>query len=144
MYTQLLGRDVSVAVAPAALRSSGAAVFGTYRRVSDDSLIVVKADLALMASIGGVLVGLPEDVVQARVKQGTLDEVLQDAIHEVLNITSTPLSEDGRVVFKRLDLAYSGVSQNAKDVMVNNTPDANLVLTVKGYTGGRLSIWLSH
>jgi hypothetical protein len=100
----------------------------------------VKADLPLISSFAGVLVGLPDVAVKERIGTNPLDELLRDAIHEVLNIVSASIATEGRAVLTKMvtDPAYlDGV---AGSVYRKPGHRSNFNVQIDGYQGGRFSV----
>jgi hypothetical protein len=144
MYTQLLGRDITFTPAPKAVSSNAPSLYATYLCGAVGFPLVVQADLALMASVGGVMVGLPHDIAYERVRQVPMDELLRDAIHEVLNITSTPLSMGYRVVFQTLHLTRPELSESAQDLLNAGLPPVSFTVAIRGYAGGLFQVTKPH
>jgi hypothetical protein len=49
-----------------------------------------------------VLVGLPDPTVKERLGASPIEELLRDAIYEVLNIASTIFTSEDRAVFSKM------------------------------------------
>ena len=64
--------------------------------------IVVKSDLPLLGSLAGVLVGLPDSAVKEHLAASPVEELLRDAMYEVLNIASAVITTEGRAVFTKM------------------------------------------
>jgi hypothetical protein len=91
MFTQLTGRDVKFSVT-SELPSGNQVLYGAYALKPGDGALLLKADIPLIASLGAALLGLPKETALERAKQVPLEESLRDAMHEVLNVASTPFS----------------------------------------------------
>ena len=140
MYTQLLGREIGFALKSASTPSKSKPVFGVYQAQPTDETIVVKGDLPLMGSLAGVMVGLPAASIADRLKEAKLDELLGDAIHELFNITSTPLSTDNRVVFKTMHLEPVFLSSQAEEVLRKPLYTTRFDVSISGYPGGEFQV----
>lgn len=100
-FSALTGRGVSVALASESA-PKGPQIYGLYSVLPESAPLVVRASLNTLAILAGSLLGLPDDSVLERALQPALHEPLRDAMHEVLNITSTAISRDSRVVFRSM------------------------------------------
>ena len=141
MFSQLTGRQVSFTQPKAATPSTAKQMYGLYTVLPHETPIVVKSDLALLGSFAGALVGLQDDAVKDRLKQTPLDELLRDAIHEVLNISATLVTNEGRAVFKKM--AADPVYFDNFDAQLLQKPDRKTAfdVSVEGYQGGKFTIF---
>src|SRR5579875_3431664 len=98
-FANLVNRDVAFAQSTAAAETKGIKVFGVYAVFPEQTALVVRADLALLGSFAGALIGLPDAEVRQRVKSPVIDELLRDPIHEVFNVASAVVCNGGRAVF---------------------------------------------
>ncbi len=141
LFSQLTGRKVSFAQPKAAAPSNAKQMYGLYTVLPRETVIVVKSDLPLLASFAGALVGLPDDAVKERLGSTPLDEILRDAIHEVLNISATLVTNEGRAVFKRMaaDLVYF----DNFDAQLLQKPDrkTDFDVSIDDYQGGRFTVF---
>lgn len=139
-YSQLTGRKVAFVQAPAVPESKMRQIYGIYLVKPHEVAIVVKADLLLMGSIAGALVGLPDPAVKEHLKTAPLEELMRDAILEVFNIGAATVTTEGRAVFSRMvtDPAYiDGPAEKAfKQPFRRNCFN----VTVEGYQGGKFVI----
>ena len=85
-FTQLLGRKVTFVQTTFALDMHIRQMYGIYTVLPHETAIVVKADLPLLGSFAGALVGLPDPAVREHLRAMPLEELMRDAICEVLNI----------------------------------------------------------
>ena len=140
-FTQLVGRKVTFVQTTFALDGKIKQAFGVYSLQPIDSVIIVKADLALLGSFAGALVGLPEPSVKEHLKTEPLGELMRDAISEVLNVAAAAVvAEGGRAVFKKLLLDPSYMDQNATKVYKDPFHRSYFTVQVEGYQGGRFAI----
>ncbi len=141
LFSQLMGRDVTFAQPKATCRPSGKQMFGLYTVLPQEHALVVQADLALLGSFAGALVGLQDDAVKERMNATPLEEMLRDAIHEVLNIASTVVTNEGRAVFKRM--AADPVYFDTLDANFLQKPDRKTAfdVSIDGYQGGLITIF---
>jgi hypothetical protein len=141
LFTQLIGRKVTFAPTTVAAETKIKQMYGIYTVLPHQTAIVVKADLPLLGSLAGVLVGLPDTTVKERIGVSPIEEVLRDAIHEVLNIASTVVTTEGRAVFSKMVNDPASIDGAAGKVL--KTPDhrSYFNVSVDGYQGGRFSIF---
>ena len=96
-FSQLIDRKVTFVqtpLAPPDLKVKQ--IYGIYNLLPYEAAIIVKADLPLLGSLGGALVGLPDSAVKEHLRVTPLDELLRDAINEVLNIAAAAITKIGR------------------------------------------------
>ncbi len=141
LFSQLMGRNVSFALANGAAGKDAKHMFGLYTVLPQETAVLVKADLALLGSFAGALVGLQEDGVKEQLAENPIGELVRDAIHEVLNIASTVVSNEGRAVFKKM--APDTVYFEDFDARLLQTPDrkTHFDVSIDGYQGGKFSIF---
>jgi hypothetical protein len=139
-FTNLINRRADFKPAPTAPENKLPKVYGIYSIHPGEAALVLKADLALMGSMAGAMVGLPEDEVAQRLRSTPLDELIQDAMHEVCNVASGVLAFEGRAVFKSLQLKEGTLKPNAQLALKQPKHRAHFTVDVEGYSGGLLSI----
>jgi hypothetical protein len=141
MLTQLTGRPVGFTLKPKTTPSTIKPIYGVYRVQPDETTILVRADLRLLASLGGLLVGLPDHIVSERVEESPLGELLRDAIHEVFNVASTPLSSEGRAVFKTMHSDVQQLHHSARELLSCPILATSFDVSISGYTGGEFAVY---
>jgi hypothetical protein len=104
------------------------------------TLVIVKADVALFGSFAGSLVGLPDSDVRTRLAAKVPDEILRDAIREVLNVASAAVSLEGRTVLDAVAMSPAELGPEANALLAKPTHKLFFEVTVKDYQGGRFSI----
>ena len=141
LFSRLLGRNVTFARSKATSRASGKQLFALYTVLPQEHALVVQADLALLGSFAGALLGLQSDVVNERISTTNLEDLLQDAIQEILNIASSVVTNQGRAVFKKM--AADPVYLDTLDGDFLQHPDRKTTfdVSIEGYQGGLLSIY---
>jgi hypothetical protein len=139
--SQLTGREVGFTLKPKPTPSGSKPIYGIYTVLPENDPIVMKADIRLLASFGGALVGLPDAVVADRAKEVPMDEVLRDAIHEVFNVCSTPLSARHRVMFKSMHTEAHQLDSSARDLLNCSILATCFDVSIWGYTGGELIVY---
>jgi hypothetical protein len=140
-FTNLVGRKVTFAPTTVAPETKIKQMYGIYNVLPRETAIVVKADLPLLGSLAGVLVGLPDSAVKECLGKGPLEELLRDAIHEVLNVASTVVTNEGRAVFTRM-VTDTGLIDGAAGQLFKK-PDRRTYFNVlvDGYQGGKFTIF---
>ncbi len=141
LFTDLTGRKVTFAQTAAAPETKIKQMYGIYTVLPYEAAIVVKADLPLLGSLGGILVGLPDSVVKEHLAASPVEELLRDAIHEVLNISSTVVTNEGRAVFVKMMADPILIDGAAGLVLKKPDRRSYFNVTVDGYQGGKLTIF---
>ena len=140
-FTGLINRGVKFAQSTAALETKVTKVYGVYVVYPEQTALVVKADLALLGSFAGALIGLPDPEVRQRVKSPVIDELLRDPIHEVLNVASAVVSSVGRAVFNSMTMNPIYVQGDAEKALNNPLHRSYFTVTINGYQGGRFCVF---
>ena len=140
-FSQLVGRKVTFAPASLTPETKIKQMYGIYNVLPHETAIVVKADLPLLGSLAGVMVGLPDNTVKEHLARTPLEELLRDAIHEVLNVASTVVTNEGRAVFLRM-VTDTGLIDGAAGNLFRK-PDRRTYfnVSVDGYQGGKFTIF---
>ena len=86
------------------------------------------------------MLGLSQSAVAERLA-GPDDETLRDAMHEVLNVASTIVSNELRAVFKKVHVDTVYLSEAALDTLQRPIARSYFSVTVDGYDGGQMSIF---
>lgn len=140
-FSQLIGRKVTFVQTPLAPPDLKVAqVYGIYNLLPYETAILVKADLPLMGSFGGALVGLPDLAVKEHLRPTPIEELLRDAICEVLNIVAASLTTEGRAVFTKMVTDPSYIDGAAGNVYKKPDHRSYFNVSVDGYQGGKFSI----
>jgi hypothetical protein len=141
ILTQLIGRKVTFAQTTVAPETKIKQMYGIYNVLPHETAIVVKADLPLLGSLGGVLVGLPDSAVKERLGASPIEEVLRDAIYEVLNIASTVVTTEGRAVFTKMVGDAALIDGAAGKLFKKPDHRSYFNVLVDGYQGGKFTIF---
>lgn len=141
MFSEMTGLPVSCIPKPRYKPSSGKRVYGIYRELATEETILLRADLSLVASMAGSRAGLSSSLVTDKVKTTPLDGTLRDAMHEVLNMTSTLLSGSSRVVLRSMCMEPAYLTGPARSVLNFPNTTTSFEVSLPGYTGGELSIF---
>jgi hypothetical protein len=140
-FSALIGRKVAFAQTTLSADGKVKQIYGIYNVLPHERPIVIKAELPLLGSMAGAMVGLPDSAVKAQLGKTPLEEVLRDAIHELLNTASAVVTSEGRAVFTKM-VAETAFIDGAAGQMFKK-PDSRIYfnVTVDGYTGGKFTIF---
>jgi hypothetical protein len=119
---------------------NGEQIYCVYLINPMDSYRVIKADLSLLSSFAGALLGLSPDTIQERMAEAKLDETLRDALHEVMNIASRIVTLEHRGVFKGMYGDPGQLPAEARSTLRDPCYSSYFKVTVDGYEGGALSL----
>ena len=140
-FSQLVGRKVTFTQTTAAVGTKITQAYAIYTAQPDEMAVVVQADLRLLGSFAGSLVGLPDSVVAERLRVTPIEELLRDAMAEVLNIASSAIATEGRVVFSKMVPDPIYIDGAAEAVFKKPDHKSYFNVVVEGYQGGRFSIF---
>jgi hypothetical protein len=140
MFSQLTGRTVSFSLTLKPPVAKFKPLYGVYTIVPGDAALVVKTEMGLIGSLGGALLGLPKESVLDLIKKNPIEEVLRDAMHEILNVAATLVCVDRRAVFQKMfnDPVY--FAEPAQEVMRSPIHTTQFEATVDGYVGGGFAV----
>jgi hypothetical protein len=139
-FSQLIGRKVTFAQTTFAVDMKVRQMYGIYNLLPHETAIVVKADLPLLGSLAGALVGLPDPAVKEHLRATPIEELLRDAMCEVLNIASAAVTTEGRAVFTKLVSDPARVDGAAGKLLQKPDHRSYFTVSVEGYQGGRFTI----
>jgi hypothetical protein len=139
--TDLIGRKVTFTQTTVSPETKIKQMYGIYTVLPPETAIVIKADLPLLGSLGGVLVGLPDSAVKEHLAATPVEELLRDAIHEVLNIASTVVTNEGRAVFVKMIADPILIDGAAGKVLKKPDRRSYFNVVVDGYQGGKFTIF---
>jgi hypothetical protein len=140
-FSDLIGRKVTFTQTTAAPETKIKQIYGIYAVLPGETAIVVKSDLPLLGSLAGVLVGLPDSSVKEHLAVSPVEELLRDAIHEVLNITSAVITTEVRAVFVRMVADPLLIDGTAGKVFKKPDHRSYFNVLVDGYQGGKFTIF---
>lgn len=144
LFSDLTDRQVTFARLPGCPPSKALTLYGTYVVLPAEHTIVIKADVPAMACLAGALLGMPADTAIEHALETPMDESVRDAMHEVLNIASTALSTDARVVFKGFTTNRKELALNAEFAVEKPTGKPTYKVTVDGEAHGLFTILSRH
>lgn len=140
LLSDLTGRKVQVVESDGEADARTPSCVGTYAVQPDGSSIVMKIDTLLLGSLGGALTGLPEPLVKQQVASG-VDEMLRDAMHEILNITSSALTTEGRAVLKSIVTEKQQADTASHEAFRRSHTRVYYRATISGYPGGNIALY---
>jgi hypothetical protein len=141
LFTELIGRKVTFTQTTAAAETKVKQMYGIYTVFPHETAIVIKSDLPLLGSLAGVLVGLPDSAVKEHLAATPVEELLRDAMHEVLNITSAVITHEGRAVFVKMVADPILLDGEAGKVFKKPDHRSYFNVLVDGYQGGKFTIF---
>lgn len=116
-FTALAAKSVNFSLAVNAPDPKVPCMYGVYAVLPEDNALVMRIGLKSLALLGGTLLGLPTESAIERAQATPLDEAMRDAMHEVLNIASTAIGTETRVVFKKMFRDIKAIPAEAAAVM---------------------------
>ncbi len=140
MFSSLTGKQVTFAQTKLPPPDSKKHVYGTYSLVPEETMRVVKADVALIGSFGGALMGLPKSAVVDGLKETPLDETIHDAMHEILNVSATLVSIEKRAVFRKMFFNLKELPEAALALLKSPKVAMHFQVSIAGYDGGAFTL----
>jgi hypothetical protein len=141
LFAQLIGREVTFVQTKIALEAKIPQVYGVYKILPDEILILVKADLPLLGSFAGALMGLPDSVVKGYLSATPMNEPLRDAIYEVLNVASSAIAPERRIALSKVVMDKASLDEAASSTLAKPNQSYYFNVSVNGYQGGKFSIF---
>jgi hypothetical protein len=140
LFSDLIGRSVSFSEQLHPATAKTAQLFCTYLIKPMDSTRIIRADLSVLSSLAGALIGLSPETIQQRVAEPQLDEALRDAIHEVMNIASRVVSTEHRAVFEGMYTDSASLPADARNTLRDPCYSSHFSVKIDGYEGGTVSL----
>jgi hypothetical protein len=141
LLSELTGRKVTFTQTTAAPETKIRQMYGIYTVLPHENAIVVKCDLPLLASLAGILVGLPDSAVKEHLAVSPIEELLRDAIYEVLNITSAVITNEGRAIFTKMIADPLLIDSAPGKVLKKPDHRSYFNVLVDGYQGGKFTVF---
>jgi hypothetical protein len=116
-------------------------IYGIYTLPPHETAIVVTADLPLLGSVAGALVGLPDSAVKEHLRVTPMEELMRDAISEVLNVAKAAITTEGRAVFTKMVTDPTYIDGAAEKVFKEPFHRSYFAVSIEGYQGGRFAIF---
>ncbi|MGI4756398.1 MAG: hypothetical protein ACRYGF_06060, partial [Janthinobacterium lividum] len=110
----LVGRSLTIVRADK-LMFSLKFLYACYDLPSSLDTAVIKIDLCLLATLSGLMIGIPNATIEATVRHGELGDELDDPAKEIMNVMAA-IFQERRVMFKGLFKAPEVHSQKAADI----------------------------
>jgi hypothetical protein len=139
-FTNLIGRRVTFVKSLAKTKTDEKKVFAVYRSFPSQSVIVLKTDLSLIGSFAGTLVGMPDSEVRTRLAAPALDDLIRDAIAEILNVATAAIATEDRATFLSMAMNEAEIEDAAKEIMSKPHREFVFDVTVEEHQGGRFQI----
>ena len=140
LFSDLIGRRVTFRGQLNAPPVIGKQIYCVYLIKPMDSYRVIMADLSLLSSFAGALIGLSPEMIKEKVAQPTLDESLKDALCEVMNIASRIVSSEHRGVFKDMYGDAGQMPIGARNTVRDPCYSSYYDVAIDGYEGGAFSL----
>jgi len=142
LASSLVNKKVTFAPAKVA-NATVPQIYGAYAVLPHNGVAVVKADLRLLASLGGALSGLPDGSLTEHIKGNTLSDALGDAVYEILNIASKVVTTSGRAVLKNVVMDVRSLDAVSELALRKATQRSYFNVTVQDYCGGMFSVFVA-
>jgi hypothetical protein len=84
---------------------------------------------------------LPDSAVKEHLAVSPIEELLRDAIHEVLNVASTVVTTEGRAVFTKMVGDPALIDGTAGKLLKKPDHRSYFNVLVDGYQGGKFTIF---
>lgn len=140
MFSSLIGKPVTFTLSKTAPPDTKKHAFGTYSLVPEETMRLVKADVALIGSFGGALMGLPNSAVIDGLKETPLDETIRDAMHEIFNVSATLVSVEKRAIFRKMFFNVKELPEAAAALLKAPKLTMHFQVAIAGYTGGAFTL----
>ncbi len=140
LFSDLIGRRVTFSEQLNAPPANREQIYSVYLIKPMDSYRVVKADLWLLSSFAGALIGLSPETIKERVEEAAPDEPLKDALGEVMNIASRIVTLEHRGIFKGVYGDPGQMPPGARSTLRDPCYSSYYTVTVDGYEGGAFSL----
>ncbi len=140
LFSDLIGRHVNFSEQMYAPPASGDQIYCAYLIRPMDSYRVIQADMSLLSSFAGALIGLSPEAIKERVNEKKLDESLRDALNEVMNIASRIVTVEHRGVFKGMFGDPGEMPPLARNTLRDPCYTSYFKVAVDGYEGGAFTL----
>ncbi len=140
-FSNLINRSVSFVPSGNLFENKVRQVYGMYEMFPGPKPLVVKADLGLLGSFAGAMVGLPDTEVRSRLTATPLEELLRDAMNEVFNVAASVVTSEGRAVFRSMATSAIYLSGGAEEVLSSPLHRSCFEVEIEGYVGGKFFVF---
>lgn len=141
LITDLVGQRVTSKASAAARPDPKKQFAATYRNEGGDLVAVAVCDVPVGASLAAALTMVPANRVDDCVKDGRVDTVLRENLHEVFNVLSAafPMCGAPRVVLRELRCQEDAPAEIGA-VLAKPSSRLDLELSVSGYRSGKFAL----
>ena len=143
LFTDLTGRHVTFSEQLYPITPAAKQIYCIYFIKPMDTTRIIKADLSLLSSFAGALIGLPLESIKERVAESESNEALRDALHEVMNIASRIVSIEHRAVFKGMYPDSNSLPADARKTLRTPWFASYFNVKIDSYEGGAFSLLAS-
>jgi len=141
LFSQLTDRHVSFTLEPNAAIGKEPSIFAMYTELPDDKPIIARAERATVAVLAGALLGMSEETAIKGGLEQPMNEAIRDAMYEVLNIGSTALSTEGRVVLQKLVTDAADIPLPGRSVLTESRSKSTYRVAIDGKARGVFSLF---
>ena len=140
LFTDLVDRPVNFSEAKTLPAAEAKKVYAVYETLPAGRPIIVQADLPFIASIAGLLIGMPANIALERAQAEPMDDSVRDPIYEALNICSTCLSGGERVLLRMMTTNKMKILHPASDLLKKSGSAINYKVVISGKDCGLVSL----
>ncbi len=140
LFSDLTGQHVTFSEQQYPISTTAKQIYCVYLIKPMDSTRVIKADVPLLTSFAGALIGLPLESIKERVADSRPNEALRDSLYEVMNIASRIVSVEHRAVFNGMYPSSIGLPPDALKTLRDPCSASYFNVTIDSYEGGALSL----
>lgn len=116
-------------------------LFATYDVEPFRHVAIVKIDFAMLASLAGIMIGIPARQVELQVAKGTMDDDLTDSSREMMNVLSSVVVVEDRAIFKKIVHKEAELSPDERTLLTRGwTSKVSLKCTVSAQPAGFMTI----
>lgn len=139
-FTSLINSPVTFTRVLKETESKKSQIYGIYKSLPEEHYTVVQAELPLLGSFAGALVGLRDADVRSRLSGPVIDDIMRDAITEVFNVASAAVATQGRTVFVNYVSDLSSLAPEITAFIQKPPKKLTFDVTIPNYQGGRFSL----
>ena len=140
LFTDLIGHNVSFYERYNSVPTKADQLYCVYVIKPMDSMRVIKADMPLLSSFAGALIGLSAEAIKERVSESQLGESLRDALYEVMNIASRVVCLEYRAVFKGIYADAGSLPPDARSTLRDPCYSSYFNVKIDDYEGGAFAL----
>ena len=140
LFSDLIGQRVTFSEQQYPINSAAKQIYCLYLIKPMDSTRVIKADMPLLTSLAGALIGLPLDSIKERVADSKPNEALRDSLYEVMNIASRIVSVEHRAVFNGMYPDSIGLPSDVLKTLRDPGFASYFNVKIDSYEGGAFSL----